>query len=173
MQGRDNQAWNSKATHRGRALSYDSLIPGPAHPPSTMAWEELWAQGTWPPRARPTPLSHCGSCLRLPRALSPPHIGCWGEMTREGRCQPVGSKVAKPVEASGAGTLQKEAWPRPAGTCQDASLAAPHGGGGFATPASSLQRAPQGPQPQPGPNGTQKSSRPQSVTTVTMSSKPG
>lgn len=41
-----------------------------------------------------------------------------GRGTREGRCQPVESKVAKPVRASGTGTPQKEAWPAAVGTCQ-------------------------------------------------------
>lgn len=43
-----------------------------------------------------------------------------GRWTREGRCQPVKSKVAKPVRASGTGTPQKEAWPEAVGTCQAA-----------------------------------------------------
>lgn len=165
---------------QGRALGCDSLMPGPAQPPSTMAWEDLLrGSGRRGPDPHvPGQLSPPSPWL-LPEAAKgpvPSPCGLWGGRTRERRCQPVASKVAKPVEASGAGTPQKEAWPRPAEACQDAGPAPwslPRGGGGFATPDSSLQRALQGPQPQPGPDSTRKPFQTtQSVTTVTMSSKP-
>lgn len=83
-----------------------------------------------------------------------------GRGTTERRCQPVESKVAKPVRASGAGTAQKEAWPKAVGTCQAAQSClcgvAPGGGGECLPPQTTPCREPCRPS-QPGPNSTLKS----------------
>lgn len=106
---------------------------------------------------------HCGSGLRLPRALPPPHVGCGLE-----------DKVAKPAEASGAGT-QTEAWPRAAETCQDASpvFAEQHRWGRELLPPRLSQGRPTEP---PTPTRTQhpKVLTDHTVsTTMTTSGKPG
>lgn len=87
-----------------------------------------------------------GSCLGQPRALSPPHMA--GQKDREGRRQLAESEAAKPVEASGAGTPQKEAWPKASEICQDASPGcAQHqaGEGSSCHPRLLLAESPAGP----------------------------
>lgn len=172
-QGRDNQVWNSKATRQGRALSCDSLIPGPAQPSSTMAREDLryssgpGAPGPHVPGRR---LGHHGCCLRLLRAPSPPHIGCGAEGQGRGDASQLGAKSPSLLKPVGQEHHRRKLGPGPRRPAKAPALppwSAPRGGGGFATPDSSLQR------PQPGPDSTRKSFQTtHSVTTVTLSSKP-
>lgn len=98
----------------------------------------------------------------------------------EGRCQLFDSKVAKPVEASGAGTSRRKLGPRlrrPAKVPALTLRSTEWGRGGLATLAPPCREPPyprQGPPPQPGPSNILKPCQTtQSVATMTMGSKPG
>lgn len=154
-------------TVRARIRSRSWAVQPTPPPPSPICNAQGGRQGTGPHvpcqlYPHPSPC-HCGSGLRLPRALPPPHVGCGLE-----------DKVAKPAEASGAGT-QKEAWLRAAEICQDASpvFAEQHRWGRELLPPRLAQGRPTEP---PTPTRTQ---HPKVLTdhtlstTLTTSSKPG
>lgn len=100
-----------------------------------------------------------------------------GRRTREGRCQPVESKVAKPVRASGTGTPQKEAWPEAVGTCQAAQSClcgvAPGGGGERLPPRTPPCREPCRPHNRDPTAPYSPVRPPPSATNTTTGSKPG
>lgn len=144
------------------AFGCGSPTPGRAQPPPAVPragrlWDRSGLRQAWPhvPGQLHPLRSPCHFCLRLPRALSPPPIGC-GQVDKGGKL-PAGLRAKSPSlsEPVGQEHHRRKRGPRRLGP---AKLPSPPlrgstrwGRGAPATPGSSPLRALQGPQIQPGP----------------------